>query len=452
MPGLAVLGDPLLHTRAGAAPVDPVEVERTIAAQLAADLPAGDTSRASGTEAWYWAAALRRPDSQPVTDRDELLLALTGQSEGEGEGEEDNPLGLTAHITQALQANDVQLPAAPPPDLAVTLAALAAHSPANIAWRALHRLAHDQPGVTEDGHWSAAAVLASGLRSLFSRLETRLLLDRLYGEETYWRAVLRYCAAGNLQAVLDEYVHHLADAGTVRNDDSLRDLAQAAAGAIALRPSRYRALDPTAPDTPLALTARFALRYGGRRQNQEDARQPEIRRAFNSPFWPFVLATTSVGQEGIDFHWWSHAVMHWNTPANPVDFEQREGRVHRYAGHAIRRNIAFRHGSEILAATAGNPWRTAYQLATAETERYGEFAPYWTYPGPARVERHLAPYPLSVDAARLTELKQNVALYRLTFGQPRQEDMLELLRRSGTASHAVQLEELRLDLSPPRRL
>ena len=26
-----------------------------------------------------------------------------------------------------------------------------------------------------------------------------------------------------------------------------------------------------------------------------------MRAAFNSPFWPFVLATTSVGQEGLDF-------------------------------------------------------------------------------------------------------------------------------------------------------
>ena len=34
------------------------------------------------------------------------------------------------------------------------------------------------------------------------------------------------------------------------------------------------------------------------------ARLPEVREAFNSPFQPFVLATTSVGQEGIDFHWW----------------------------------------------------------------------------------------------------------------------------------------------------
>jgi hypothetical protein len=457
MPGLAALADPLPPAQAAAGPVDPAQLEQATAAQLAAGLPDGATSRAAGSEAWYWAAALQRPDSLPAAanDPDLILAALRGQPEPTDDEDGDDPVGLTAHIAHALHARtgDLQLPAAPP-DLAATLATLAAHSPANIAWRALHRLVHDQPQVTPAGHWSAAAILASGLRSLFSRLETTLLLDRLHGDETYWRAVLRYSADGNLQAVLDEYLHHLAvaNADTTLDDRVLAELAQAAAGAIASRPSRYQAFDPTTPDTPIAFTARFALRYGGRRQNQEDARQPEVRRAFNSPFWPFVLATTSVGQEGIDFHWWSHALLHWNTPANPVDFEQREGRVHRYAGHAIRRNIAHRHGPAILATTDGNPWQTAYQLAGDETGRYGEFAPYWTYPGPARIQRHLAPYPLSIDTTRLARLKQDVALYRLAFGQPRQEDMLELLRRSGAAEHPARLDELQVDLSPPKHI
>jgi hypothetical protein len=41
------------------------------------------------------------------------------------------------------------------------------------------------------------------------------------------------------------------------------------------------------------------------------------------------------------------------------------------------------------------------------------------------------PYPLSVDLARLSRIKEDLALYRLTFGQPRQEDMLDILRQRG---------------------
>ncbi len=77
-------------------------------------------------------------------------------------------------------------------------------------------------------------------------------------------------------------------------------------------------------------------------------RSSEVRDAFNSPFWPFVLATTSVGQEGLDFHLYCHAVVHWNLPGNPVDLEQREGRVHRYKGHAVRKNLARDFGHEVL--------------------------------------------------------------------------------------------------------
>lgn len=35
----------------------------------------------------------------------------------------------------------------------------------------------------------------------------------------------------------------------------------------------------------------------------DNNRMPDVRRAFNSPFWPLVLASTSAGQEGIDFPW-----------------------------------------------------------------------------------------------------------------------------------------------------
>ena len=89
------------------------------------------------------------------------------------------------------------------------------------------------------------------------------------------------------------------------------------------------------------MRGRFALRFQSEENDTGRATRPEqVREAFNSPFWPFVLATTSVGQEGLDFHHYCHAVVHWNLPANPVDLEQREGRVHRYKGHAIRKNVA----------------------------------------------------------------------------------------------------------------
>jgi len=147
-----------------------------------------------------------------------------------------------------------------------------------------------------------------------------------------------------------------------------------------------------------------------------------------------VLAATSTGQEGIDFHWWCSAVVHWNTPANPVDFEQREGRIHRFGGHAVRRNVAAEHRTDALRSDDLDVWKAAYDAARAAQGDLGDFVPYWVFPGRAKIERHLLPYPLSRDIPRLEQLKTDLVLYRLAFGQPRQEDMLTLLRRNGLAA------------------
>jgi len=241
---------------------------------------------------------------------------------------------------------------------------------------------------------AAAAIVADAFRSLLNRPETILLLEQLDDRGAYWQKVLRYCAAGNLQAVLDEYLHHVVnETRSALDNDSLIVLANSIAEAITLSSSTYRAFDPEDPDTTIPLTSRFTLRYGGAR-TEENVRQSDVRTAFNSPFWPFVLASTSVGQEGIDFHWWCSAVVHWNTPANPVDFEQREGRVDRYGGHAVRRNLAHRHGAAMLGVN--DPWRAAYELGKDEQATLGEFAPHWVYPRPGD---HRAA-PLAVPAQR----------------------------------------------------
>jgi len=473
-PWLARIGDPLAVARLAGTSVRQDEAVQVVADRLTPSLPSGPVSAATTAASWYWAAAVSTEHSLPEnlrTDPARITAALAGAPAGlprsvqasmdrgedpESSGAEQGNAGLRAHVDLALGTVADTGSDAVPPDLATSLAALALHGPGNCAWRALARLVLTADGsvdalhtVTEAGLWEAAALLANGLRSVFSRWESTLLVDHeVSAEVPYWRSVLTYCGWGNLQAVLDEYVHHLAPAQGVQSfdDESLLVFAKQAADAVAVRVSRYEALDPADPDRNIVFSSRFALRYGGRRILQEDARQPEVRAAFNSPFWPFVLASTSVGQEGIDLHWWCHAVVHWNTPANPVDFEQREGRVNRYCGHAVRRNVAARHAAGVLASDDPDPWRAAYALATDEHDRCGDFAPRWVYPGPAKIERHLLPFPLSSDRPRYERLKDDVALYRLTFGQPRQEDMLELLRSRGEDLQGS--DSGRIDLRP----
>lgn len=65
-----------------------------------------------------------------------------------------------------------------------------------------------------------------------------------------------------------------------------------------------------------------------------------LRAAFNSPFPPYVLASTSVGQEGLDFHRYCDSVIHWTPPASPSSLRQREGRVDRYLSMQVRIALA----------------------------------------------------------------------------------------------------------------
>jgi len=51
------------------------------------------------------------------------------------------------------------------------------------------------------------------------------------------------------------------------------------------------------------------------------------------------ITPTSIGQEGLDFHQYCHAVVHWNLPTNPLDLEQREDRVNRYKNYAVRKTL-----------------------------------------------------------------------------------------------------------------
>jgi hypothetical protein len=184
------------------------------------------------------------------------------------------------------------------------------------------------------------------------------------------------------------------------------------------------------------------LRYGGARSGDgaQEVREDAVRDAFKSPFYPFILTSTSVGQEGLDFHPWCHSVWHWNLPGNPVDLEQREGRVHRYKGHAVRKNVANRYGQDLFRTwTPGcDPWDVLFRIAErGRAAVESELVPCWLAPGVHRVERFVPMLALSREEAQLERLKRNLAIYRVVFGQPRQAELVEFLNGG-----SVSIEEM----------
>lgn len=450
MSALSALGDPLPHLAAGGG--RPLGAS-TLVTQVSASLPAEDGQGSSNVQT-VWAACLQDTANWPDSLTDgEIARALAGFAE-EAEDEETprpDPRGLAAHVEAAREVRSPHTPAVPSA-LRDDVAQIAAFAPGNIALRVLRRWADED--TSSDGIFTAAATLANGLRSLFNRPDATKLIEKVGAEQLYWRSVLAYCADGNLEAVLDEYMaqlvaNHPRSAMGATADAWLLDLARQAASVLGLRMAKYSGETyGIGGDEELSFAPRWALRYSGRQENEESKRQPEVREAFNSPFWPFLLVSTSVGQEGIDFHPWCHAVVHWNLPSNPVDFEQREGRVDRFRGHAVRKNVAAAHGEAALRDGTGGPvWSRIYTYATDQRGDFPEFSPGWVYVGEAKIERHVLPLKFTNDHEDYARLQRNVRAYRLTFGQPRQEDMLEVMRSKGVDEMKL-AREMRIDLMP----
>jgi hypothetical protein len=101
-----------------------------------------------------------------------------------------------------------------------------------------------------------------------------------------------------------------------------------------------------------------------------------------------------------------------------------------------------------------DPWAVLFDMAREERPPgANDLIPYWIYQvdGGSRVERRVPILPFSREERRLQRLKASIAVYRLAFGQPRQEDLVDYLREiSAEARGVVDLEEFRISLKPPK--
>jgi hypothetical protein len=267
---------------------------------------------------------------------------------------------------------------------------------------------------------------------------------------------------------MDEYVHLLKDAGL----SILRDRYSATARLVEVlgfrtsnvacqfKEHKHKSSDDTLANADKtnnrhSLRCHYAVPLGNQKMADENSLQrvSNVRDAFNSPFRPFVLNSTSIGQEGLDFHWYCNQLVHWNLPSNPIDIEQREGRVNRYKSLVVRKRLAEGYQHE-LKFDGSDPWLQLFNEADEQTKlrgRSSDLVPYWHLPeGKARIERFVPMMPLSKDNTKLEHALKVLALYRLAFGQPRQEELLEnLLKRDFTEEEiAFITKQLVINLSP----
>jgi hypothetical protein len=302
---------------------------------------------------------------------------------------------------------------------------------------------------------------------MFNKPEAEGILTKRYKNPKTFQSIVQYCVDGGFQAVIDEYGHLLKDAGlpmTASENDTEYSATKRLIDVFEFRTSSVACQFFERQNSQKhTLRCHYAVPLGNQKMDEDNGvqRVSAVRDAFNSPFRPFMLNSTSIGQEGLDFHWYCHRVVHWNIPSNPIDIEQREGRVNRYKSLVVRKRIAQQYRS-IVNFDGGDTWGKLFHevdICTKENGRKSDLVPYWHLPDPpniaplaAKIERFVPMMPMSKDVTRFFNALEILSLYRLAFGQPRQEELLENLLKRNFLHKEEEIEQIKsalvINLSP----
>lgn len=304
------------------------------------------------------------------------------------------------------------------------LAEFALAGPGVVLGRSLYRF--DPECITDREYGQLLEASWIGLRSYLNRALFQAVLRRR--GQRYTHAIPEAVVAGNLESVLDEHLWIAskldADAVTRFPRDLLKTLG--------LHEGRHRVYEPGASDEPFQLRCHSAMPFADAKVEnaaggEERLRTDDMRRAFNTPFWPHVLTTTSLGQEGLDFHVWCRQLLHWDLCPSPLDLEQREGRIQRFGGLSVRTALAAQFRERALCDTSEHtsPWLVLGDHADQQfsTDPSGR-TPWWSCPG-EKIDRVFVVMPHSRQTMRFDQLSRLRWLYRLALGQPHQQDFIE---------------------------
>jgi len=438
------------------------EIKQIIKKKLNKALVGVEIKESSNTdESWYWLAPLLL-EKEYLDDQAEFLNWT--EDFKKSEFFKERGAGFKEHFQHYLNAfkdlNNIKL-GSMPDDLLDVLAKIAAAAPGTAVRRALSLQFAESEQLN-----SRALEIAYAFRNLFNRAENITLVSGLDLHKPYWQKVLDYSLDGNLQSVLDEYFHILYESAGLNNIDqnsALTELTKSVISSLGLRTVSLDYDEVVKENNKYKLQknnlrCHYALKFDKAKNyyDQEVVRESQVREAFNSPFKPFILATTSIGQEGLDFHQYCRSIIHWNLPDNPVDLEQREGRIHRYKGYVIRKNVAARYRDWIFKNDnniKSDLWKQLFEQAAADRkEEMNDLEPFWIFENEEgknyAIERHIPCYPMSRESSHLDQLKKSLAVYRMAFGQARQEDLVDFIEENLSDCYIDKLMDYRIDLAP----
>jgi hypothetical protein len=420
------------------------------------------TSSNPDSRKWYWAAPVLL-DKIIHKEETELSIQSVGEKTSKfinssiGDDEDDTEEFESAttgkhfeELKELFNRSEEADLGAMPHDLAEVLTEIVLGSPAVSFLRTLHHYFTDEHVKIK---FVYSLDTAMEFYRLFDKPESIATLSLTCpGDQYYWRQVLYYCASGNIQSMLDEYGHLI-----IGDAKTMEQFVHRIATTINFNTSSVKVDSARSflRNEELRMRCHFAVDFGNQDMDDEKGRKriANVLDNFNSPFRPFVLASTSIGQEGLDFHYYCRKIVHWNLPSNPIDFEQREGRINRYKGLVIRQNIVKKYRSN-LTSDIKDYWVKLFSIAR---EREGEGArnkpqlvPYWHVESDdIHIERIAPILPYSKEVNQLKHLIASLTLYRLTFGQPRQEELVESMFKHLNQDQIDFIrEKFMFDLSP----
>jgi len=342
------------------------------------------------------------------------------------------------------------------------LVALAMESPAVVLLRALGR--HWPAAFEEDHLPDILSVIWRGLRTYLDKAWfVSVLVERDGG--SYPSGIRKAIVEGNFESVLDEHFWFLSTDGAgdwpARLEEfekslRLRDASVVFHEAAGEGTSNGEEASPFTIRCHVAVPLLEGRTSGAGRDapskgsnavsNDEELplRPDEVRKAFNSPFWPNVLVTTSIGQEGLDLHPWCSALAHWDIATSPVAVEQREGRITRFASLSVRRAIARKLSPLLVCQRHDSPWERLAVLADDLLKDDAGLSPWWVVDG-SECRKVVLTVAGGEQRERYEALAHERAMYRLVLGMPDQADLIRLLNAQG--QDPVKLRSACIDMS-----
>lgn len=286
-------------------------------------------------------------------------------------------------------------------------------------------------------------------------------------ENSLRQSILDYCEEGKLQYVVQElkYIGNSAYLSDGHNVHEARNIyitlyEHTKDGRLQISGTggdQKRAASPSPVETY------YARCIGSSNDDDKVSNISNLQAAFNSPFAPFVFATTSIGQEGLDFHNYADRIVHLSIPANPTDFEQREGRINRYNCLAVRKAVMEWYGNKEETRMCSDDipklLDNAFEAAKASLCEEGNqklncgIIPHWLVARKkddnklevAGIKRLVPYFYNSSMMEKYHNMLKLLQLYRTVIGQA---DADELLERLMVNKKETDVQELYVDFSP----